>query len=96
LAGQGTLLNFSGLNANLFYSLAQKGFIDWEIFSSGVLCRFDLYYSRKNKSQDKISGKDFLENCQTKFKQINKNFSLEKNRKDWILKIGSRRSSFIF
>jgi len=90
---QGTLLNFSGSSAYFFYSLTKKGFIDWEIFSSGVLCRFDLYYSRKNKSQDKISGKDFLENCQTKFKQINKNFSLEKNRKGWILKIGSRRSN---
>ena len=37
--------------------------------------------------------KDFLENCQTKFKRTNKNFSLEKNRKGWILKIRSRRSN---
>ena len=90
---QGTLLNFPGSNANFFYTLIQNGFIHWKSFSSGILCRFDLYYSRKNKSQDKISGKDFLENCQTKMKQINKNFSLEKNRKGWILKIGSRRSN---
>ena len=34
----GILLNFSGLNTNLFYSLVQKRLIDWEIFYSGVLC----------------------------------------------------------
>jgi hypothetical protein len=86
---EGTVLHFSGYNASVFYSLVQKQLIDWTIFSSGVLNRFDLYYSRTNK----ISRKDFLENCQRKLKQTNKNTSLEKNRKGWILKIGSRRSN---
>jgi len=90
---QGTTLQFSGLNATLFYSLVQKNLINWKIFSSATLGRFDLYYSRNNKSTDQISGKDFLDNCQRELKQTNKNLSLEKNRKGWILKVGSRRSN---
>ena len=37
-----------------------------------------------------------MENCQRELKQTNKNFSLEKNPKGWILKIGSRRSKNYF
>lgn len=70
-----------------------KNFIPTRFYTLG---RFDLYYSRNNKSTDKISGKDFLENYQPKLKQTNKNFSLEKNPKGWILKIGSRRSTNYF
>jgi len=89
----GTTISFSGLNANIFYSLAQKGFIDWEIFSSGVLSQFDLYFPRKNKREDKISVREFLKNCQRQLKQANKNVSLEKNSKGLILELGSRRSN---
>jgi hypothetical protein len=67
--------------------------VSWTIFSSAVLNRLDLYYSRNNQRKDKIPGKEFLENCQRELKQTNKNTSLEKNRKSWILKIGSRRSN---
>jgi len=67
--------------------------MDWKIFSSGVLSRFDLYYSRDNKVTDKISVRDFLENCQRQLKQTNKNVSFEKNSKGLILKLGSRRSN---
>jgi hypothetical protein len=57
------------------------------------LGRFDLNYARKNKTDDKISVRQFLENCQTKLMQTNKNISLEKNSKGLILKIGTRRSN---
>ena len=75
---QGTLLHFSGVNATYFYSLVKRKSIDWEIFSSAVLSRFDLYYSRKNGSKDKISVHDFLENCQRYLKRTKKTFSLQK------------------
>jgi hypothetical protein len=78
---KGTILQFSGFNARNFYNLIKQELVSWELFSSATLSRFDIYYSRKNKSQDKISGKDFLANCQIKFKQINKNFNLEKIEK---------------
>jgi len=72
---------------------SEKLVVNWRIFSSAVLSRFDLYYSRNNKITDKISGTDFLENCLRKLKQTNKNVSLEKNYKGWILKLGSQRSN---
>ena len=57
------------------------------IFFSVILGRFDLNYARKKKTDDKISFRQFLKNCQTKLMQTNKNISLEKNSKGLILKI---------
>ena len=89
----GTLLHFSGTSATRFYLFSKEQIIDWTIFSSTVLSRFDLYYYRENKKQDKISSTNFLDNCYKKLKQTNKNVSLEKNRKGFILKIGNRKSN---
>jgi len=49
---EGTTLQFSGSKANLFYSLAQKRLISWEIFSSKVLSQFDLHYLRELKTNE--------------------------------------------
>ena len=57
---------------------------------------FDIYYSRNRKQRDKISDKEFFQNCQKNLKQTNKNTSLAKNRKGWILKIGTRESNQYF
>ena len=90
---RGTTLNFSGSNASAFYTFVQKNLIDWTVLYSGILSRFDLHYSRNNKIADKISGRDFLNNCLRELKQTNKNVSLEKNTKGLVLKIGNRRSN---
>lgn len=90
---KGTILQFSGLNGTQFYRLVQKKLIQWELFSSATLGRVDLYYSRKNKINDKIPVTDFLDNCHKKLKQTNKNVSFDKNSRGLILKIGSRRSN---
>ena len=90
---KGTLLQFSGLNASRFYFLAKQNIIDWKIFDTVTLSRFDIYYSRENNKQDKISSADFLENCYKKIKQTSKNVTLEKNRRGLILKIGNRKSN---
>ena len=90
---KGTSVYFSGASATFFYSLVKQTSINWEFFSSAILGRFDLNYVRKNKTDDKISVRQFLENCQTKLMQTNKNISLEKNLKGLILKIGTRRSN---
>jgi hypothetical protein len=92
----GTLLHFSGLNATRFNFFSKEQIIDWTIFSSAVLSRFDLYFERNYKTADKISGREFLQNCQKNLKQTNKNISLEKNRKGWILRIGNRKSNHYF
>ena len=90
---KGTFVYFSGASATFFYSLVKQTSINWEFFSSAILGRFDLNYARKNKTNDKISVRQFLQNCQTKLMQTNKNISLEKNSKGLILKIGTRRSN---
>ena len=90
---EGTSVQFSGMNAAFFYSLIKRKLINWKLFSYAILGRFDLNYLRKNKTHDKISARQFLENCQRKLMQTNKNISLEKNSKGRILKIGTRRSN---
>jgi hypothetical protein len=92
----GTILQFSGPNAFVFYAFVQKNLIDWTIFSSAVLGRFDLYYSRKNEREDKISTREFLENSQRELNQKGRNVRFEKNSKGFILGIGSRRSNNYF
>ena len=89
----GILLQFSGSNAARFYSLLRQRKIDLIIFSSAILSRFDIYYSRENIITDKISSTDFLTNCYIKLKQTTRNIKLEKNIKGSILKIGNRRSN---
>ena len=70
--------------------------VSWTIFSSAVLNRFDLYYSRTNKIDDQISAREFLENSQKELNRRDRNVSLEKNSKGFILKIGNRRSNNYF
>lgn len=91
--GGGTFLTIGWSKAARFYSLVQKKYIDWRIFSSAVLSRFDLYFDRNYKTADKISVREFLDNCQKNIKQKNKTISLEKNTRGLILKIGNRRSN---
>ena len=90
---KGTSVHFSSTNAAFFYSLIKRKLINWKFFPSAILGRFDLNYLRNNKIDDKISASEFLENCQRKLMQTNKNISLEKNSKGPILKIGTRRSN---
>jgi hypothetical protein len=93
---KGTLLTFSGLNAAVFYTLVQKKLIPWHLFSSGILSRFDLYFSRNHKSEDKISVYEFFQGCQKHLLRTNQNVELDKNSKGLILRIGSRRSDNYF
>ena len=90
---KGTSVHFSGTNAVFFYSLIKRKLINWKFFPSLILGRFDLNYMRKNRTDDKTPLSEFLENCQRKMIQTNKNISLEKNSKGIILKIGTRRSN---
>jgi len=93
---QGTILQFSGFNAKNFYILIKQKKVSWKLFSSATLGRFDIYYSRKNEINDKISVTNFFENCHRKLKETNKNVIFEKNKKGLILKIGNRKSNQYF
>jgi hypothetical protein len=90
------LVNISGSNDVFFYRLVQEKYIDWRMFSSVVLNRFDLYYSRTKKIDDQISDREFLQNSQKELNRRDRNVSLEKNSKGFILKIGNRRSNNYF
>lgn len=90
---QGTLMQFSGSNAKIFYNLIKQDLVSWKFFSSIILGQFDLYSYRTNKRDDKIPVPDFLEICHKKRKKTNKNVSFEKNFKGLIFKIGSRRNN---
>jgi hypothetical protein len=89
----GTLLHFSGSNAQRFYFFAKEQILDWTVFSPGILSRFDIYFERNSKKTDKSSVKLFLENSYKNSKPKNKNLKLEKNTKGLILRIGNRRSN---
>ena len=62
---KGTYVHFSGASATFFYSLVKQTLINREFFSSAILGRFDLNYVRKNKTDDIISVRQFLQNFQT-------------------------------
>ena len=83
---------FPGLNANHFYTLVKSKYIDWRIFSSAVISRVNLDFSRNNKTDDKIEVIEFLHDCHRKLRKLRKlnlrknNVSLEKNQRGLILK----------
>ena len=43
---QGTVVTFSGLSAKFFYMLLKEKKLTREVFSDGILGRFDIYYRR--------------------------------------------------
>jgi hypothetical protein len=90
---QGTILQFSGFNAKNFYNLIKQELVPNKLFTSAILGRLDINYSRKNKISDKTSVIDFFEKCHRKLNETNKNVSLQKNIKGLILKIGNRKSN---
>jgi hypothetical protein len=75
------------------YGLTQKKLVRWELFSSGVLNWFDLYYFRVHKTNDNISAANFFTFCHRTLQPINKNLGFDKNPKGLIVKLGSQRSN---
>jgi hypothetical protein len=65
-------------------------------FLQGVLSRFDLYYSRENKRDDKISIQYFLHESLKELKQTNTNVGFDKNSKGLILTIGNLGSNLFY
>jgi hypothetical protein len=85
---EGTILEFSGINAREFYKHIKEHTIDWKIFQNPSLSRFDLYYSLEAPlTEDSI--KSFFQSCQ---KNSQLNLGYQKNRRGQILRIGRRTS----
>ena len=78
--------------------------IDWTIFSSGLLSRFDLSYIRDNKRDDKISIEEFLYQCLGNLEKLEEkskpnrgpNISFDRNSKGRILRVGHRGSNLSY
>ena len=90
---QGTVVRFSGLSARFFYMLLKEKKLTGEVFSDGILGRFDIYYCREDRKTDKNRPEDFLEACHKKVRKTNQNVSFEKNQKGLILKLGNRKGN---
>lgn len=101
----GTQVRFSGKNATRFYQLIQQQKINWYLFKTQnfklakpnkfTLNRVDLCYSKTKKDIDTIqSFESFLNSCYQKILQNShtKYIQYNRNKKGFILKVGSRKS----
>lgn len=92
----GVILEFTGQNGRLLYSLIKQELVSWEFFSDATLSRFDINFSRKNRGSDKTTVEDFFEDCHRRVRKTNKNISFEKKSGGLSLKIGHRKSNQCF
>ena len=101
----GTQIRFSGKNAIRFYQLIQQQKINWHLFKTQnfklaklnklTLNRVDLCYSKTKKDIDTIQSFElFLTSCHEKILQNSrtKHIKYSRNKKGFILKVGSRKS----
>ena len=70
-----------------FYKLAKNKQIQWDLFNSGVLSRFDLNYLRPLQSDQVHSVTKFLRTSQEEIRRKRINAKLESSLNNQILKI---------
>ena len=105
----GTKINFTGENANYFYSHTLHHYSEetsfWSVLSSVTnlkrvtLARLDLCFDRSNKeNENDQTFRNFLEFCQSELLDKYKRgvVKLERNEQGFILTVGSRQSPKYF
>jgi hypothetical protein len=90
---EGTTLYFSGLNAGRFYFFAKQKVINWTIFSSAILSRFDICFNRSYPVSETPLVKDFFHESKKYLDQREITSVLHTNQQGYLLTIGSRRSN---
>lgn len=90
---KGIAVAFPDDSGAYFYKLAKNKQIQWDLFNSGVLSRFDLNYLRPLQSHEIHSVTQFLRTSQEEIRRKRINAKLESSLNNQILKIASRRSS---
>ena len=90
---KGIAVAFPDDSGAYFYKLAKNKQIQWDLFNSGVLSRFDLNYLRPLQSDQVHSVTKFLRTSQEEIRRKRINAKLESSLNNQILKIASRRSS---
>lgn len=88
----GVNLVFTGVNSEIFYNIIKTKTINWQLFSSARLTRFDLCYSQEIQKSDQTSVNDFLMECAKKTTKNNRNTNLITNKKGKIFTFGNRKS----
>ena len=90
----GTKIDFSGNNAAQFYNIIKQQKFDWDIFDlqRTSLSRFDLYYFRANKPDDKISPRDFMHECKRTLEYSRRNVESVKTSTGVTLYIRNRKT----
>jgi hypothetical protein len=90
---KGIAVAFPDDSGAYFYKLAKNNQIQWDLFDSGILSRFDLNYLLLLQSDDLHSVTQFLRTSQEEIRRKRINAKLESSLNQQILKIASRRSS---
>ena len=90
---KGIAVVFPDDSAAYFYKLAKNYQIQWDLFDSGILSRFDLNYLRPLQLDEGYSVTQFLRTSQKEIRKKRINAKLESSLNQEILKIASRRSS---
>lgn len=90
---KGIAVAFPDDSGAYFYKLAKNNQIQWDLFDSAILSRFDLNYLLLLQSDDLHSVTQFLRTSQEEIRRKRINAKLESSLNQQILKIASRRSS---
>ena len=84
---KGIAVAFPDDSGAYFYKLAKNKQIQWDLFNSGVLSRFDLNYLRPLQSDQVHSVTKFLRTSQEEIRRKRINTKLESSLNNQILKI---------
>ena len=90
---KGIAVAFPDDSGAYFYKLAKNNQIQWDLFDSGILSRFDLNYLLLLQSDDLHSVTQFLRTSQEEIRKKRINAKLESSLNQQTLKIASQRSS---
>ena len=89
---KGIAVAFPDDSGAYFYKLAKNNQIQWGLFDSAILSRFDLNYVLLVQSDDLHSVTQFLRTSEKEIRKKRINVKLESSLNQQILKIASRRS----
>jgi hypothetical protein len=90
---EGTTLHFYGWHAGRFYFVVKHKRIDWTIFSSGILSRFDICFNLSYLVSETPLVKDFFDESKKYLDQRERTSVLSTNQEGYLLTIGNQRSN---
>jgi hypothetical protein len=89
----GVCVAFPGNSAAFFYQLSKEKKIDWNLFDSALINRFDLNYLRSIQPSQERQVADFFKQSEETIHSKGINAYINSTTKDLSLKIASKRSN---